>query len=78
MVELMKKICLSIKENPSKQTTFEDFGVDKETFGTAIESCKKEGFIENALVLRGGIGNEVTACGINGARLTFKGEQFIK
>lgn len=77
MEELMRKICLTIRDNPEKHTTFKDFGVDKETFGTAIELCLKEGLIKDGLALRNGRENKIHMCGINEAKLTEKGYDYI-
>lgn len=78
MKEVMKSICECIKNNKNNGITYEDFNIEKETFGTAIEECKKAEYIEGGFAIRNGSENKVWGCGIDNARLTRKGEEFIK
>lgn len=78
MKEVMKAICECIKNNKNNGITYEDFNIEKEMFGTAIEKCKKAEYIEGGFTIRNGRGNKVWSCSIDNATLTIKGEEFIK
>ena len=54
------KIMLSIMREISdgNEPTWTDYGIEKNEFADIIDACRKEGFIENAAVARGGMGHE--------------------
>ncbi|MGF7431080.1 YjcQ family protein [Thermoanaerobacterium thermosaccharolyticum] len=58
--------------------TYKDYDISKDEFGHIVEMALEEGYINNAKVLRGGIGNHVHAVLLDYAQITLKGLNYIK
>ncbi|MGB9780632.1 YjcQ family protein [Caldanaerobacter sp.] len=58
--------------------TYMDYNISKDEFGHIVEMALKEGYIDNAEVLRGGIGYRVEAVLLDKAQITLKGLNYIK
>lgn len=54
-----------------------DYGLDKEEFGSIIEACQDEEFIKGAAIQRGGQGNKVLVIWLDQAKLTAKGMAYL-
>lgn len=55
-----------------------DYDVDLQFFGEVIEMINRKNLIENATVIRGGIGNPVKMTLLKHAKVTFDGMEYLE
>jgi len=56
----------------------QDYPLDKEQWGALLEFIQNEGYARDITVSRGGQGNRVLVTWLNTAKLTSKGEAYLK
>jgi len=64
--------------NNGHEPQFNDYEVDKDTFGDVVEIMQNDGLISGATVSRGGSGNKVQIVLLNTARVEVKGLNYLK
>lgn len=76
----IEKILISIMKGIKERNKpkREDYSISSEIFGSIIEDAISEGYIKNAKVVRGGQGNKVINCLIEGSKVTLKGERYLR
>lgn len=74
--ELIYSILKGIQSGPEPKQ--EDYSLDKEQWGVLLEFIQNEGYAKDITVSRGGRGNKVLVTWLNTAKLTSKGEAYLK
>ena len=64
--------------NNGVEPKFNDYDVDKDTFGDVVELMQNEGLISGATVTRGGMGSKVMIVFLNHAKVEMSGLNYLE